>query len=121
MPHYMLLLRENPATFQDYSPERFQKLIEAFDAWSARLAREGRLLGGHKLTDNAGRVLTKPGPKLLAKDGPYVETKEVMGGYYLIKADSYEHAVQLCQEHPTFLYGGSVEIRQVDYMGQPEP
>jgi len=121
MPHYMLLLREDPKVFQDFSPERFQQLIEAFGAWSAKLGKENRILAGHKLTDDTGRVLTKPAGKLLTKDGPYVETKEVMGGYYVIKADSYEHAIELCREHPTFLYNGTVEIRQVDYMGQPEP
>ena len=46
-------------------------------------------------------------------------SKEVVGGYYLLKADSYEHAVQLCEGHPNLQFG-SIEIRQVDFMGGPE-
>ena len=53
------------------------------------------------------------------KDGPYQETKEVVGGVYLIKAESYQHAVELCQGHPNFRFG-TIEIREIDFMGQPE-
>ena len=57
--------------------------------------------------------------KVTVKDGPYVESKEVVGGIYLIQADSYDHAVKLCQGHPNFRFG-SIEVREIDFMGQPE-
>lgn len=118
MPHYMLVIRENPAVFKDYSPERFQTLLEKFSAWSQRMAAEGRLVGGNKLAERGGTVLRKDGAKLQVKDGPYVETKEVLGGYFIIQAQDYAHAVKACEDHPAFLYGASIEVREVDYMGK---
>ena len=75
--------------------------------------------GRHKLTDQGGKVMHPQGAKVTVKDGPYVESKEVVGGIYLIKADSYDHAVKLCQGHPNFRFG-SIEVREIDFMGQPE-
>ena len=48
-----------------------------------------------------------------ATDGPYSETKEVLGGYYTIEAASYEEAVSRALEHPHLEYGGTIEVRQV--------
>lgn len=120
MPHYMLVIRENPAVFKDYSPERFQMLLEKFGAWSQKMAAEGRLVGGNKLAERGGSVLRKDGAKLQVKDGPFVETKEVLGGYFIIDARDYAHAVQACEDHPAFLYGASIEVREVDYMGKDQ-
>jgi hypothetical protein len=48
-----------------------------------------------------------------ATDGPYSETKEVLGGYYTIEAASYEEAVLRANDHPHLEYGGTIEVRQV--------
>ena len=65
-----------------------------------------------------GRVLQpeSDGAKVTAKDGPYVESKEVIGGYYVIEADDYDHAAALCEGHPNYRFG-SIEIRQLDDLG----
>jgi hypothetical protein len=120
MPKYLLTLRSDVSKdYSAYSPEDMQRIIQAYGSWSAGLAKEGRLLAGHKLTDEGGKVM-QPGPGgVKVKDGPYVETKEVVGGIYLIKADSYDHAVKLCKGHPNFEFG-SIEVRQIDTMGGPE-
>ncbi|MCA8974393.1 MAG: hypothetical protein KDC98_06705, partial [Planctomycetes bacterium] len=72
-----------------------------------------------KLTDQGGVVMQPNGGKVEQKDGPYVETKEVVGGIYIVKADSYDQAVELCAGHPNFRFG-SIEIRELDFMGGPE-
>jgi hypothetical protein len=46
-------------------------------------------------------------------DGPYSETKEILGGYYTIEAASYDEAVQLSHGHPHLEIGGTIEVRQV--------
>ena len=46
-------------------------------------------------------------------DGPYSETKEVLGGYYLIEAADYDQAVERASDHPHLEYGGTIEVRQV--------
>lgn len=120
MPQYMLVLRDDPKQFQAMSPAQMQAVLQKFEAWAGGLAAAGRLVGGHKLQDSGGRVLRKAGARVSAKDGPFAETKEIVSGYFLIKADSYEHAEKLCADHPIFLYDGLLEIREVDSMGRPE-
>ncbi len=122
MAKFLLILRSDIT--QDYSsitPDQFGEILAAYGAWGQRLAQEGRLQIGRKLMDEGGRVLMPSGggAKVTSKDGPYVETKEVVGGVYIISADDYDHAARLCKGHPNFRFG-SIEIRQVDFMGQPE-
>jgi hypothetical protein len=120
MPQYMLVLRDDPSVMRNFSPEEMQKLLEKFNAWSGRMASEGRLLAGKKLMDEGGRILSKNRDRLVVKDGPFAETKEIVSGFFLIRADSYDHAVKLCDDHPMFALRGIVEIREVDFMGKPE-
>ena len=117
MTQYLLILRSDVTKdYSQFSPEDMQRLIEEFGAWGERLESEGHLLGGHKLTDQGGKVMQPGDDGVSVKDGPYVETKEVVGGYYVIKADSYDHAVELCAEHPNFQFG-SIEVRELDFLG----
>ena len=48
--------------------------------------------------------------------GPYSESKELLGGYYMIEADTYDKAVELARDCPQLEYGGTIEVRQVDVM-----
>ena len=120
MPQYLLILRGNvEAEQQEWTPEAMQGVIEKYQTWAVNLAQKGLLKSGQKLSDEGGKVMMPHGGEVTVKDGPYIESKEVVGGYYLIKADSYDHAVTLCHDHPNFLFG-SIEIREIDFMGQPE-
>jgi hypothetical protein len=58
-------------------------------------------------------VIRSVGGKPKATDGPYSETKEILGGYYTIEAANYDEAVKLTLDHPTLEYGGTVEVRHV--------
>ncbi|MCA8951595.1 MAG: transcription initiation protein [Planctomycetes bacterium] len=121
MTKFMLILRADVT--QDYSqftPQDFQQILAEYEAWGGKMASEGRMMLGRKLTDQGGKVVQpKAGGGVEVKDGPYVETKEVVGGVYVIEADSYDHAVKLCENHPNFRFG-SIEVREVDFMGGPE-
>ncbi len=121
MTKFMLILRGDATVdYSQYSPEDMQKVIQDYEAWAGKLAGQGLLQDGKKLTDFAGKVMIPDGKGgVTVKDGPYQETKEVVGGVYLITAESYDHAVELCKDHPNFLFG-SIEIREIDFMGQPE-
>ena len=120
MSRFVLLLRSPPVDYSAWSPEDLQKLLEKFNAWAGKLAAEGHLESGEKLTDGAGRTLEGLGGKQNVIDGPFGETKEVVGGFYVIKADDYDHAVELCRDQPNLELGGSIEIREVDCLGQEE-
>ena len=120
MPKFMLILRADAGVdYSELTPDDFARILGEYETWSAKLAAEGRLDLGHKLMDGAGKVIWPRGKTTEVKDGPYVETKEVVGGYYIVKADNYDHAVRLCAGHPNFRFG-SIEVRQVDFMGGPE-
>ncbi len=124
MNTYLLLLRDrldaNAPSPAEISPEDMQQIIDAYHSWSANLAKQDLLLDGKKLTDGEGRVLTSGPGGIDVKDGPFTETKEVVGGFYLIRAESFEHAVKLCEDHPHHQFG-SIEIRGIDSLGdQPE-
>jgi hypothetical protein len=110
MPLYMLLLHGDPQVWNSLSPEEMQKATERYMAWMKKpFTRDGK-----RLADDPGKVIRKPkGSQPRTTDGPYSETKEVLGGYYTIEAASYDEAVKLSLEHPQLDYGGAVEVRHV--------
>jgi hypothetical protein len=116
MPKYMLLLHDNPASFADVSPEQMQKVIEKYMAWGNKLRETGLMHAGDKLTDEPGKILRASNGNVRVTDGPYSETKEVLGGYYIIEAASYEQAIERSRDCPHLEYGGTIEVRQVDMM-----
>ena len=120
MPKFLLALRDDdPSSYANFTPEQFQELLGRYNAWAGPLVERGKLVSGQKLTDSAGRVLARKGGDVKVTDGPYGETKEVLGGFYLIRAESYDEAVELCRDHPQLDFG-TIEVREIDLMGQPD-
>lgn len=117
MPTFMLVLRDRPEDFRDLSPDEMQRVIAKYRAWGARMQAEGRLAGGNKLEDGDGRVLRRVDGKLVVKDGPFAEIKEVVSGFYLVRARDYAEAVELCRDHPHLDSTGPIELRRVDLLG----
>ena len=109
MPQYMLVLYDDPATWRNVSPEEMQKAIEKYRAWTMKPFT----VDSKRLADDPGRVIRSQGGKPRATDGPYSETKEVMGGFYAIQAANYDEAVRLAMDHPHLEYGGTIEVRQL--------
>lgn len=109
MPQYMLLLYDDPSGWQRLSPEEMQKATEKFMAWMHKPFTKG----GMRLAPDPGRVIRSQKGQPRATDGPYSETKEVLGGYYLIEAADYNEAVERSLDHPTLEYGGTIEVRQL--------
>jgi len=120
MPRYMLILRADVnVDYSKLTPADFEQILNEYTAWGQKIEKQGLMQLGRKLMDEGGKVLTPKAGKFTVKDGPYVETKEVVGGVYIVKADSYDHAVRLCEGHPNFRFG-TIEVRQIDFMGGPE-
>lgn len=109
MPQFVLLLRDNGSFPTDISPEEIQAIIEKYGEWMARV----KALGGQKLRDQQGRVLTRNGKGIQMTDGPFAEAKEVVGGYILVEAPDYDAAARLCHDCPHLEFG-SIEIREVE-------
>ncbi len=109
MPQYMLLLYDDPSGWQKLSPEEMQKAIEKYMAWT----KKPFTVDSKRLGQDTGRVIRSVNGKARTTDGPYSETKEVLGGYYLIEASSYDEAVARALDHPHVEYGGTIEVRQL--------
>lgn len=116
MPSYLLFLHEDPSVFQHVSPAEMQAIIEKYSGWKRRLQHAGVLTGGQKLQDGTGRVLRKAAGQAAITDGPYTESKEVIGGLFEIRADNYDAAVAIAQDCPHLEYG-AIEIREVEPVG----
>ena len=82
--------------------------MEKYMAWS----KKPFTLSGKRLAQDPGRVMRSEGGQPHAKDGPYSETKEVLGGFYMIDAANYDEAVQRSLDHP-HLEHGTIELRQI--------
>lgn len=111
MSRFLLLLNENPSQNPEWSPEEMQAIIRRYQAWRESLG--ARVLDGQKLKDEGGKVLRSAETAVRVLDGPYTEAKEVLGGFFLIEADSYEHAVELAQGCPHLDYGW-ITVREID-------
>ena len=111
MESYILLLHETAMT-PDISPEEMQAIIGRYKAWGQKIREAGRMAGGNKLEDGTGRVVRGEGAGMRVTDGPYAETKDVVGGYFVILADSYEDAVEWCKDCPHLSFG-TIELRKI--------
>jgi hypothetical protein len=118
MPQFMLISHhsnEMPEGFE-ITPEMIQGIIQKYNDWMAKITDSGHLVSLNKLKDDLGRNLTGFGDKQVVTDGPYAETKEVVGGYWIIQAADYEEAVRVASTCPTLEFGGRLEVREVEDM-----
>ena len=113
MADYMLLLYDDNTAFDGLSPEAMQQIVARYGAWRDELAKRGQLAGGEKLTDGEGRVLRGSGDAMRVIDGPFSEAKEVIGGFFTVRAESYDQAVEIASACPHLDYG-TVEIREIE-------
>lgn len=113
MKEFLLIFRTDYSKIPEVSPEESQAVTKKWMDWIGGIAAQNKLL-------ERGRRLTVDGKVLRANnvvtDGPYSEIKESIGGFTLIKADSYEEAVELAKGCPILTLDGNVEIRQIDPM-----
>jgi hypothetical protein len=102
---------------QDAEPSERGDVMQEMLRYVGDLASRGKLKGGAPLraAENA-RTVRKRGGHATAVDGPYAETKEVVGGYFLVEADSLEEAVELAKGCSEAAFGG-IEVREILQMG----
>ena len=108
---YVCLGFYDEARFAQMSPEEGQKMMEECMAYDDELRRGGHFLGGEALDSarNAVTLRMKDGA-VEVTDGPYVETKETLGGILLLEARDLNHAIALMSKHPGVKIG-PFEIR----------
>lgn len=93
----------------DKSPQEIQGAIDAFYAWHAKLVAEGKFRSGQRLA-TAAKLVTRAG----ITDGPFTESKEVVGGYWFVLASSLEEAARIAADNPCLACGLAFEIRPIE-------
>lgn len=108
MPQFVLMLRDSGAFPENISAEEIQQIIERYARWKDKVRGSGQ-----KLFDGEGRVVVRKDGGVAITDGPYVESKEVIGGYFIVEADDYDAAAKLVEDCPHLDFG-SIEIRRIE-------
>src|SRR5690242_21814227 len=104
---YLFLQRSQPGNRQQPSPAQMQDMYAAFNAWKEKFKDNILDMGGKLMP--GGKVVSTTG----ATDGPFVEVKEIVGGYMFVAAEGVEHAIQVAREMPMLMPGSTIEIREV--------
>ena len=105
----MLLFRGND-WLKDLSSEEKQKVTDQWMAWFRRLTEEGKAIAGNPL-EREGKIVS--GKNRVVSDGPFAESKEAIGGYFLLAVATFDDAVAIAKECPGLPYGVKVEVRPV--------
>jgi hypothetical protein len=108
MKNFMLLFRGG-SDATPMSPEESQQHMQKWFAWVEELQQKGLYTSGEALmpggkTVRQGAVVT---------DGPYAESKEMIGGFFIVKANHLEDAIEIAKGCPDLPLGGTVEVRDV--------
>jgi hypothetical protein len=110
MSEFVYLYRRPPLAPE--TPQQMQQRLGRWRAWLDRLEKDGHLAAlGQPLSNTEGAVVRDV--KGRSTDGPYAETKDIVVGYSLIRANDLDHAKALVADWPGFDEGGMVEVRPV--------
>lgn len=113
MSQFILFIRGGSELTVNLSPEEIQESIRRYSAWAQKLRAEGKLTSAEKLKDNTGLLLGRKNGQT-AVDGPFAETKETIGGYFIINAANMNEALEISKECPALSEGGLVELREIE-------
>ncbi len=107
---YMLIFRGTD-WHTGLSPEQMQQVAGQWMGWFKRLTGEGKVTGGNPL-ENEGKIVSGKNGRVVA-DGPFAESKEAIGGYFMLNVNTLDEAVAIAKECPGLAYGVKVEVRAV--------
>lgn len=111
---YLLLIYDHEKAMAGKTQEEAAAILDAWFKYTDDLRKSGKMLGGEALQPiaTATTVRLKSGQRLIS-DGPFAETKEQLGGYYLIDANDLDDALEWAAKMPHLPEGGSVEVRPI--------
>jgi len=112
---FMLLLRQ-PHTGPHPTPEEMKEIMDRFSQWMEGMQAKGIVVGTSGL-EVAGAVLRGPKGTSMT-DGPYLEAKEIVGGYVILKVANLQAAINQARACPGLDYRMAVEVRPVKYRHQ---
>jgi hypothetical protein len=107
---YMLIFRDTD-WHKGLSPEEMQQVASQWMAWFKGLMEQGKVVAGNPLQPE-GKVVSGKNGRVVA-DGPFAESKEAIGGYFLLHVNTMDEAVAIAKNCPGLPYGVKVEVRAV--------
>jgi hypothetical protein len=110
---YMILIYSQENTWADVSPERIAEIMAAYYAYTDKLKTAGAYVAGDELNVVATAKSIRGAGGSQVIDGPFVDTKEALGGYYLIDCATEEEALKWAKQCPVTMHGGGVELRPI--------
>jgi hypothetical protein len=109
---YLLIFRDvSPDVYKTISAEERQQLMQQWNAWYDGLAAQGKVQHGHPL-EPEGRIVSGPRGERVV-DGPFAESKEAIGGYFLLTVANLDEATEIAQRCPSLRLGMTVEVRAI--------
>ena len=117
MPKFMFVYRGGHEAMKDASPEQMQQVMQMWMDWIGDAVQAGWMIDGGDALKPEGAVVN---PNDAVTDGPFAESKELVGGYSIVQAENLAAAVELAKGSPCPKTGGSVEIREMANVGQPD-
>ena len=111
---YALLICTEEAADEAHSPDEVAASMAGYMAFGEEMTRRGVLTGGERLrpTTDATTVQVRNG-EVLTSDGPFAETKEQLGGYFIVEAKNLDEAIAIAARIPSVRVGGSIEVRPI--------
>ena len=106
---YMLIFRGTD-WYKGLSPEEMQQISDKWMAWFKGLMASGKAVAGNPL-EREGKIVS--GKNRVVSDGPFAESKETIGGYFLLKVNTMDEALAIAKDCPGLPFGIRVEVRPV--------
>ncbi len=110
MKNFLLIFRGDFNAAAGNSPEEKEASTKRWMDWVSGIAAQNKLTDRGNRLEASGRVVKS---NTMVTNGPYVEIKEFIGGYSIVKVESYEEAIEIVKTCPVFLIGGNVEVREI--------
>jgi hypothetical protein len=114
MKEYLFLFRGGDGRKLQQSPEKWQEHMQKWMQWMGDLTEKGKFVSAQPLNQTGKKI---SGNKKVVSDGPFMEGKEMVGGYLMCKAGTYDEAVELAKGCPILEFAdGVVEVREIQEM-----
>ncbi|NOT76094.1 MAG: hypothetical protein HOP08_14300 [Cyclobacteriaceae bacterium] len=94
-------------------PELKGSHMQKWFEWVNKLKSDGKYLSGEPLLPGGKQI---SGTGKIVTDGPFTESKDMIGGFFIVQVANYAEAIKICDDYPDFNFGGTVEIRKVPTM-----
>src|SRR5215510_7701926 len=117
MPTFMLIAGGADVDKRSANATLRPLMVERYMRWIEELRERGQFVGSYKLHDQTGRRLTIRGGEVI--DGPFIESKDAVGGVFIVEAASLDEATEIARSCPNLdLQNGYMEVRVVEVAGE---